>query len=273
MKLWSDIIAEEPVDEMGFDFSNRFSEWVFTFANDVDHMKFWPMAFNLFSIRLELAVKHKTYFAQQMTAGGVPVWKNRYTGVGFDPCYSFAINDLPRTIRFWNWIPNDLPTSTRIWDTDFAPYPSLPNGPHEPFDEMEVVEHVYRPRFAARVGGALKMRRIHYSQNVFLFEHVRNNWVPLMRDEAVTWWQKAVDDADPEALAAFEWCWFWTNPFGRAAASSGDALSLIVQKFRNFKMRDAFYHQDQEALLLPFDEYVAKRVKDMTTGFVPRFKM
>jgi hypothetical protein len=205
------------------------------------------------------------------------VWKKRYAGNGYNPCYSFAIKGFERTIRFWNWTEtvdvNDcLASSIRHWDTNFAPYPSLPVE-QTPFDAMLVWEHVYKPQFEAREAGAVKMRRLAYSNDCYLFEHVRNNWVPLMRSEALEWWKIARDQKSMEALAAFEWTWYWTNPFGRSGALSGDALSLIIQKLHGFKMRSEFYHQDQEALLLSFEEYVQKRKIDMTEGFTPKFKM
>ena len=264
-----------PFDTMGKEFSDIFSAWLGGQVSFSTH-HFDGMVFDLFRKRLDLARKHNTWFATQMAND---VWKNRYNGIGFDPCYSFAIEGLERTKRFHRWaeatFAGVLPNSYRVWDTDYAPFPHLPIEAAQPNGlPMPVFEYVYRPVFpVAKRGGALKMRTLAYSENTFLFEHVRNNWVPLMREEAKGWWALALRNRDPKALASFEFCWFRTNPFGRAGALTGDAMSLLVQRINNFQMRDTFYHQDQEALLMSFDEYVEKRTRDFTVGFVPRFSM
>lgn len=272
---WTHVIFDgPPFDTMGAEFANIFSTWLGGQVGFSDH-NFDGMVFDLFRKRLDLARKHNTWFATQMADG---VWKDRYAGLGFAPCYSFAIRGLERTKRFHRWaeatFAGRLSDSYRIWDTDYAPFPHLPTEAAQPTGKpMSVFEHVYRPVFDATAGGAVKMRTLLYSENTYLFEHVRNNWVPLMREEAKRWWVRAYRDYDPKALASFEFCWFRTNPFGRAGALTGDAMSLLVQRVNNFRMRDTFYHQDQEALLMSFDEYVEKRTRDFTVGFVPRFSM
>lgn len=270
---WTRVIAEPPFDTMGKEFSDIFSAWLGEQVSFSTH-HFDGMVFDLFRKRLDLARKHNTWFATQMADG---VWKDRYAGLGFAPCYSFAIRGLERTKRFHRWaeatFAGRLPDSFRIWDTDYAPFPHLPAEAAKPNGlPMPVFEHVYRPVFDATAGGAVKMRTLLYSENTYLFEHVRNNWVPLMREEAKRWWAEAVK-GNPVALGAFEWTWTRTNPFGRSAALTADAMSLLVQKANGWKMRETFYHQDQEALLLPFEDYCRKRAVDLTRGFVPLFTM
>ncbi len=272
---WTRVIAEPPFDTMGAEFSDIFSAWVEDTCRYLVNYAFDERVFDLFRRRLALAEKHKTWFATQMAND---VWKNRYDGIGYAPCYSFAIRGLERTKRFHRWAEatyaGRLPDSWRIWDTDYAPFPHLPVEAAQPYvGPLAVYEHIYRPVFDASAAGAVKMRTIAYSENTFLFEHVRNNWVPLMREEAKQWWHRAFHQKDPAALAAFEWCWVRTNPFGRSAALTADAMSLAVQRFHQWNIRPEFYHQDQEAFLMPFSNYVAKRVNDLVNGFQPRFSM
>ena len=272
---WTHVIFDgPPFDTMGAEFANIFSTWLGEQVSFSDH-HFDGMVFDLFHKRLALAEKHNTWFATQMAND---VWQDRYVGEGFDPCYSFAIRGLERTKRFHRWaeatFAGRLPDSYRVWDTDYAPLPHLPIEASTPLPNrpLPVFEHIYRPVHNAKAGGALKMRTLAYSENTYLFEHVRNNWVPLMREEAKSWWMRAYK-GDPVALGAFEWTWVRTNPFGRSAALSADAMSLLVQKANGWKMRNFFYHQDQEALLMSFEDYVAKRVNDLRDGFVPMFSM
>jgi hypothetical protein len=111
-----------------------------------------------------------------------------------------------------------------------------------------------------------------------LFEHPRNRWIGQIRAEATTFWNIAFDPNNAQytrfaSLASFEWLWYVMNPFMRSGAMTGDALSLVMQKRIGAKSRDFFYHQDCEALLMTFDDYVVKRIEDMTNGFSPAFDM
>lgn len=283
------VIAETPYDEMGAEFRETFGKWVnetkLTNPNELNQL-----AFGLFRLRLALAQKYKTFFATQVTANGTKeLWKDRFTGVGKEPCYSFAAKNVARTSRFWAWtmqfhftLNNHYP-STRRWETSFAPYPTFPINVARG-DDIPVWSYKYDPRFTARAGGAFQCRRMIYGHDatdespVFLFEHPRNQWIPQIRAEATTFWNIAYDANNEQyvrfaALASWEWLWAWANPFMRSGALTMDALSLVMQKHIGAKMRTSFYHQDCEALLLPFDEYVTKRINDMTNGFIPRFSM
>jgi hypothetical protein len=280
------VIAEEPYDAMGAEFRETFGKWVnettLTNPNELNQL-----AFGLFRLRLALAQKYNTFFAKQVTAGGKELWKDRFAGVGNEPCYSFASPEVPRTKRFYQWTLQQNrvegePTSHRHWDTSYAEYPSFPVKV-SPFSDMKVWSHKYSPRFTARTGGSFECRRIEYGgiinrSHMFLFEHPRSRWIAQIRAEATTFWNIAWDGNNDQytrfgALASFEWLWNWANPFMRSGALTSDALSLVMQKHIGAKTRTSFYHQDCEALLLPFDEYVEKRINDMTNGFVPRFDM
>jgi hypothetical protein len=278
------VIAETPYDAMGADFQRIFGRWV-NETNLVAANELNQLAFGLFRMRLELAQKYKTYFAKQVLEGGRELWKDRYVGIGNMPCYSFASWNVPRTKIFWKWTLKldeiEPPTSTRHWDRDYADYPSLPVIVDR-CDPMNVVSHVYNPRFTARTGGSFECRRILYGferdNPFFLFEHPRNRWISQIRSEATTFWNIAFDPNNDQytrvtALASFEWLWAWANPFMRSGALTMDCLSMVMQKRIGAKSRDFFYHQDAEALLMRFDDYVEKRADDMQNGFSPCFEM
>lgn len=285
------VIAEPPYDQMGADFKEIFGKWVNeTQLHNPNELN--QLAFGLFRMRLALAQKYNTYFAKQVTAGGKELWKDRYAGMGNEPCYSFASPLVPRTLRFYKWtIQRNLEdtrinTTIRHWNTNYAAYPTFPISV-TPFKDMIVWASTYQPRFTARTGGPFEVRRMLYGlseqegsagERMFLFEHPRSRWIGQIRSEATTFWNIAWDKNNDQytrfaALASFEWLWNWANPFMRSGALTSDALSLVMQKHIGAKTRESFYHQDCEALLLPFDEYVTKRVNDMTHGFVPRFDM
>lgn len=270
---------------MGAEFQDIFGGWVSKTEvgdpNDLDRL-----ALDLFQNRLRLAQKYNTFFARQVTNDGTDeLWRKRLNGVQDIPCHSFATREVDRTLRFFHWtaIQNSVETfdSYRHWDTSFCPYPSLP-GQVKPKERMEVWTHLYRPHFDARDGGAFACRRMTYGFNEsgawYLFEHPRTKWIPQLYNEAKCFWYLAHQECGDmsrqcQSLASFEWLWYWMNPFMRAGALTGDALSLIMQKHIGCQTRNFFYHQDCEALLLPFDEYVKKRVNDMLHGFVPTFSM
>ena len=287
MKIdYHNVIAETPYDSMGAEFQEIFGKWV----NETElgaPGELNQLAFGLFRMRLELAQKYKTYFATQVLDGGRELWKNRFAGIGNLPCYSFASFSVPRTKVFWHWtvgvdeIEPFMDSHKRHWDVNYADYPSLPVIVDR-CNPMIVINHTYHPRFTARTGGSFECRRILYGferdNPFFLFEHPRNRWISQIRSEATTFWNIAFDSNNDQytrfgALASWEWLWYWTNPFMRSGAMTGDALSLVMQKRIGAKTRDFFYHQDCEALLLPFDFYVVKRIEDMTEGFLPWFDM
>jgi hypothetical protein len=79
-----------------------------------------------------------------------------------------------------------------------------------------------------------------------------------------TLWSRAItttnDRQAAEAIAELEFVFIGPNPSGRAGASTGDALSLILQKTRGYKLRDSFEHVDFGVLSsLDLTEYVAAR--------------
>jgi len=292
MKLpqsFAPIIAEEPYDDMGREFQTVFGAWLdeTVARKEGDHTPGHckVLAFQLFRRRLALAQKYHTFFATQMVAGERELWRERYTGAQEGYCYSFAIRQMPRTARFYAWCEasDEPPNGERVWDERVKPRPNLPLGPHPPLAVMPVWGRLHQPQFRARRDGPFWLRRLHYSRDVHLIEHPDNRWVPNIRQEAQTYWSRANDPQRslPERtvdLAAFEWLWFWTNPFGRAGALTGDALSLLTQKQmildgHRVHIRPGYYHQDCEALLLSWDEYRAKRVQDVLKGFKGRFTM
>ena len=277
------VVAENPYDDMGSDFATTFGSYLDN-TNLEPNSCLGPISFHLFKLRLGLAQKYKTFFAKQVTDGG-ELWRDRFTGKGNNPCYSFALPQLARTAKFFGVCQRyekETPWhSIRRWSLNYAALPDIPFGPHQIIDGMPVYEHRYVPQWEARDGGPFFFRWMKYSDRVYLFEHPRSRWVHMLKNEATTWWNRARDtklsDVDRfSALASFEWLWYITNPFMRAGATTGDCLSFLVQKemvkqgMRVF-ICQYFYAQDCEALILPFDKYVAKRVNDLRFGYVMTF--
>ena len=287
------VIAENPYDEMGAEFREIFGKWVneteLKAPNELNQL-----AFGLFRMRLELAKKYNTFFAKQVTEGGKELWKERFAGQGNTPCYSFASANVARTKRFFKWAEQVYHSgcnyknvdSFRHWDTSYAEHPTFPIKV-EPFENMDVWSHHYYPRFTARTGGGFECRTILYgieryendvTSPMYLFEHPRSRWMGQIRAEATTFWNIAWDSNNDNytrfvSLASWEWLWAWGNPFMRSGALTMDCLSMVMQKRIGAKTRNSFYHQDAEALLLTFDDYVKKRATDMEMGFSPAFKM
>jgi hypothetical protein len=287
-KTFGSVIAEEPYDDMGREFQLSFGAWIDSTSARRDGgtpAHFQILAFQLFRRRLALAQKYRTFFATQVVQGDRELWRERYTGTSDGHCYSFAIRGLPRTKRFFEWC-TESPTpanDARTWDLTIKPLPLLPMAPHFYHETMPVWAHRHHPRFRARREGSFSVRRIEMGPDVHLIEHFDNRWVPNLRQEAAEYWFRANDTSRPLVrrvgdLAAFEWIWFWTNPFGRAGALTGDSLSLLTQKQmvedgESLYIRPGYYHQDCEAFLMGFEAYTEKRSRDMTQGFVPRFSM
>jgi len=274
------IVAETPYDEMGAEFAKIFGSW----CNETEltqDSRFFTLALNLFEKRLALAKRYNTFFATQVTEKGerMELWKERVIGVGNTPAYSFATPNLQRTERFFKWcqLVDEKANAKRQWDVAYAPRPNLP--PHgTPFESIAVWAHRYEPRFSARLDGAFECRRMYYAENFYLIEHPRSRWMKQIFNECETFWRIALSkdmplDSRIYSLASFEFLWFWANPFMRSGALTGDALSLVMQKKIGVKIRSGFYHQDCEALLMPFNDYVEKRFADMTFGFKEKFPM
>jgi hypothetical protein len=280
------IVAESPYDQMGEEFADLFGTFLDTYNLSDETVSFQDLALHIFKLRLSLAERHKTFFAKQVQLGIRQLWKERFCGVGNVPCYSFAMPQMARTAKFYGvcekyHAAHNAETTVRIWDKDYATEPELPFGPHELLKKMPVFEHSYRPRFEARDGGSFFFRWMRFSNRVYLFEHPRSKWIHMLKNEAQAWWNMARDTKLTaieryRALASFEWLWTIANPFMRAGATTGDVLSFLVQKEMrdqgmNVHIRQYFYAQDCEALILPYEEYVAKRVEDLSNGHKKMF--
>lgn len=259
------IIAEPPYDEMGNEFAGTFGKFLNETSVDMD-ADLTTLAYRLFQLRLNLAEKYNTFFAKQV---GV-TWLSRFNGFRPEGCYSFAMPQLVRTFRFYNWCEQSKNEPNKgLFDWWGLPRPELPFGPHNSPEVCGAWHYEYKH---------FRFTRMLYADRTWLFVHPTGNDVHELRVEAERHWKRALTPNTSlrvrvDALATFEWLWFWTNPFGRAGALTGDALSLLVQKKLQVSIRPGFYHQDCEALLMNLDDYVAKRANDMLNGFVPKFAM
>lgn len=282
---FTNIVAEAPYDQMGEEFAQTFGG--FLNSANLSHMNagFNELALRIFKWRLDLATKFNTFFAKQVTDGG-ELWKDRFTGKFNTPCYSFAIPQMARTAKFFGvcekYAKKNPANSVREWSRSYASLPVIPFvSEGDMLKRMPVWERKYVPQFEARDGGPFFFRWMQFSERCFLFEHPRSRWVHMLKNEAKTWWERArnknlPDDERYHALASFEWVWTISNPFMRAGALTCDCLTLLVQKEMmnqglDIHIRPYFYAQDCEALILPYEEYVAKRINDLKRGHIKMF--
>ena len=68
------------------------------------------------------------------------------------------------------------------------------------------------------------------------------------------------------SLAEFEWVWYWTNPFARAGALSGDILVILLKEelLRQgvpVPIRTQYINQDLKAFLYEVEAHKEMRVK------------
>lgn len=283
------IIAEPPYDDMGREFAETFGDWM-NASQFPDTKLFYPsvlkIAEEVFVQRLRLAKKYKTYFVEQVESGGVAHWKNRANGLRSNSpiCFSFAMHGNERTKRFYAWTLEQTKKDAEkfqivTWNRPFTPH--FPSNVNFMPNQLSWSSN-YTPKFLGNVGEFNFTRSAcgldDNKHTVFIFKHPDNEDVPSLITEALVHWSIVCNRANSLgsralALATFEWVWTWTNPFIRSGALTMDVLSLLMQVSMGVKIRNNFYHQDCEALLLPYEEYVAKRVNDMLHGFKPRFDM
>jgi hypothetical protein len=88
--------------------------------------------------------------------------------------------------------------------------------------------------------------------------HAHASEVPAIRRELERLWQASFMSISD--LFRFEWLWYRANPFGRAGASTGAVLSILLQKCLSYPYPKRYEKYDLEALSLPVEEYIRRRM-------------
>ncbi|PWU17356.1 MAG: hypothetical protein C5B49_09080 [Bdellovibrio sp.] len=257
------LIAEKPIDAMGRDFQEIFGGFIRTREATSENLE--DLALDLFNARLALSRKYNTAFAQMMEPSGEAGWQKRWKGEGISQAWSFGIHGHLREGSVWRQLMERLPVEEShlemIDSSIFAVHQSL-----EP--SRTGIARVWH--FPYEVGGQdVSFYIYQVNKNTFYIGHAKDKQVPLLRQRLRDLWQRAMflELAGIErttALFEFEWVWFWTNPFGRAGASLGDALSLLVQKQMErqglpIRIRSDFENLDLVALSMHLEDYVQWR--------------
>jgi len=98
---------------------------------------------------------------------------------------------------------------------------------------------------------------VYSSAGNYYIRHAHASEVPLIRRELERLWENALS-GNVESLYQFEWLWYRTNPFGRAGATTGSVLSILIQKHLDMKPQKCIGH-DLVALSTSVDNYAIHR--------------
>jgi hypothetical protein len=256
-----DRIAERPADKMGQEFYHIFGRYLNDCMPDPSNMT--KIATNAFALRLDLAKRYNTFFAEQVAPKGKALWKDRLEGKDSAHAWSFGIKGHARAGLLYNWL-----------DDKYSVIPSKQHTLPEPVPVplVELNESTNMQGWKVTPYG----RILKYNKAAFLIDHGPGHSVPKEVSQATRHWQGALNPDNDltkrmQHIACLEWRWYWTNPFGRAGALTGDILSLSLQKRlqaegHNIHMRDRFYSQDLEAYCYDLPQYVCKRMHDFKLG-------
>lgn len=252
------LISEAPVDAMGFDFRMEFIKLIPLIE---DHADLLDITDAVIRKRLEIASKYKTQFASQMADLG----QARLSGesphaivMGTHPDDSHSQKLLTHLSRYLG-PPTDISRNV-----DLSPFQTLPF-----FTQQSAETKVWRIS-----GRAFEFEIYSPSAGVYYFQHVQAKDIPKFLQEAVQLWNRAQDwslttNDRVEALARFEWLWYWMNPYGRSAALTGDVASLVVQHRMvlagdKILVREEYQPQNLEALVRDEQDYVTNRIVQLT---------
>ena len=112
------------------------------------------------------------------------------------------------------------------------------------------------------------------SEGNYYIRHAKTTDIPEIREELEGLWKGTLAEGSPPSdrvrdLARFEWLWYRANPFGRAGASTGALLSVLLRKRLEAdgvrtRIPETFAVQDHDALSLSLEAYVDRRVVELT---------
>lgn len=251
------IVAEEPYDQMGRDYQNQFSSFVATSVATADNLR--SLAVQAFQLRLSISEKYNSYFVYDTQVQNP--WFLRWMGMGSRRTLGVALKGTPRGDSIIESIDPVLQLEKMYQESG-----------------GDKKSKLFASEVSGPIGSSIPLQWGRRKDQNFVMVHPKNEEVPLFLDYCEKQWRIAFNSSLPswrraQALARFEWHWFWANPFGRAGAITGDALSLIVQKqalregwIQN--VRDEFRNQDLIAMRSPLTDYLQLRLHEWGV-FVP----
>jgi hypothetical protein len=271
-------LCEYPYDPLGREYFETFTAFVknnelctYPVAKG-SQLTVKTLATDIFSLRYSLAHKYNTFFAKQMVQDGVLYWKRRFEGTSRSLSYSWGIRKHPRSGELWKCL--DLSSEFGQFKAEVHSYhfgtvdaPLVPDLPT--FTGMHTCR-VWRMMVCPSLNEQCLVIRPIHNPDLFLIVHVHDGDVPSMVHMCEYYFGQARDESIDlerriEMLARFEYLWFWANPFGRAGAITGDAISFLVQKEMIFNhghdivTRQAYLHQDFFAFSMSLDAYIENR--------------
>lgn len=214
------LLSEEPTDAAGINFRNRMGR----LASSLEATPFnlTELSFQIFDSRLDFSRKFNTPFAKMVEG----TYKDRWNGIG-EYAWSFGSKNELRGKEIFSVFEKNFSTSSRRWMDTWS------------FDYMQWTFLVYR------------------AADDYYIRHAHASEVPEIRKELERLWQASFTSVAD--LIRFEWLWYRTNPFGRAGASTGAVLSILLRKCLSYPYPKRYEKHDLEALSLPIEAYVAHR--------------
>lgn len=113
------------------------------------------------------------------------------------------------------------------------------------------------------IGGVVRVES--YGETLYAVYNSFSKDIPKIIRRMEALWKKAINSNDKreqlQLVAEIERFFFWSNPWSRAAASIGDAISLALQVKLGLSLRDEFVHLDFYALSMSKNDYIKWRFK------------
>ncbi len=264
------IIAESPRDNMGRDFSTLFGDFIQN--NDAESDNFERLSHEAFQLRLNLAKKYNTNFVSHMETlldpGKIQFkWKERIEGKLDEDSWSFGIEGHERAHSIWKFLNYNLNEQDFIeTKVNMSIFPLVQKTGYQTVKEASFLYKLPNDFI-------LKFQLFKFESGEYFIRHAESKAIPIILDELNRLWEDMLELNQSRndyltKLAKFEWLWFWANPYGRAGASIGDSLSMILQKTliqNNIlkRHRESFHHLDLEALCRDLQNYIQYRVQNL----------
>ncbi len=260
------IVAEPPINNMGKDFAHHFGEMAYKFFPNKKNFRILTQ--KAFEKRLSLAKKYNTAFLIHMTGdkkNKIPPWKERINGLTNRRSFSFGIRHHPRAHGIWKFFNSLSEKKAEKIKINPRAFRELQIG------LPKIKNPILRWSFPCKESSSFKVYKL--DKNAYVLSHAKNVEVPKILKCLNSLWKKVLDgkiskEKRVQALAEFEWLWFFTNPYGRGGAAIGNLLSIILQKKIasdgvEIRTQNKFINQDLEAFTKQEKEYISIRKKQL----------